>query len=68
MRLVTKSHTYRPLPRDQRPQDPLGDGHGWTFRTMEHGGEFPDMMPQAIVASDPQGRLCSGAGGREGRG
>ena len=25
---------------------------------MEHGGEFPDMMPQASVASDPQGRLC----------
>ncbi len=54
--LVTKSHTYRPLPRDQRPQDHLGDGRGWTFRTMEHGGESPDMMPQSIVASDAQGR------------
>jgi hypothetical protein len=25
---------------------------------MEHGGEYPDMMPQAIVATDAEGRSC----------
>jgi hypothetical protein len=25
---------------------------------MEHGGEYPDMMPQAIKLTDPLGRFC----------
>lgn len=58
MPIVTKSHTYGPLTADQRPQDPAGDGTGWTFRTAEHGGEYPDNMPQAIVATDAEGRSC----------
>ena len=28
------------------------------FETMEHGGEFPDTMPQAIKLIDAQGRSC----------
>jgi hypothetical protein len=25
---------------------------------MEHGGEYPDAMPQAIKLIDPEGRSC----------
>jgi len=51
-------HTYRALPPERRPQDPMQDGAGWTFQTMEHGGEYPDTMPQAIRATDAEGRSC----------
>ena len=53
MRVV---HEYRSLPAEKRPQDPSQDGRGWKFETLEHGGEYPDTMPQAIRATDPQGR------------
>jgi hypothetical protein len=36
------------MPPEKRPQDPHGDGRGLTFETLEHGGEYPDNMPQAI--------------------
>jgi len=39
-----------------RPQDPHGDGTGLRFETGEHGGDFPDNMPQAITMTDAQGR------------
>jgi hypothetical protein len=55
---ITECHTYRELPRERRPQDPTMDGRGWTFQTLEHGGEYPDTMPQAIKATDGQGRSC----------
>jgi hypothetical protein len=41
-----------------RPQDPTGDGAGWTFQTLEHGGEFADDMPRAIRATDAECRSC----------
>jgi hypothetical protein len=41
---------------EMRPQDAHGDGRDWTFETCEHGGDEPDNMPQAITATDPQGR------------
>jgi hypothetical protein len=44
------------LKPEMRPQDPSGDAEGWTFRTAEHGGDEPDTMPQAIEATDAQGR------------
>ena len=44
------------MPAEKRPQDPSQDGRGWKFETLEHGGEYPDTMPQAIRATDPQGR------------
>ena len=39
-----------------RPQDPRGDGTGLRFETGEHGGDYPDNMPQAITVADAQGR------------
>jgi hypothetical protein len=46
------------LPRERRPQDPNFDGTGLRFETMEHGGEYPDAMPQAIKLTDAEGRSC----------
>ena len=43
---------------DKRPQDPHMDGTGVRFETMEHGGEYPDSMPQAIKLIDAEGRSC----------
>ena len=34
------------------------DGTGLRFETMEHGGEDPDTMPQAIKLIDAEGRSC----------
>lgn len=52
------SHKFREMTEDMRPQDHSLDGRGWTFKTMEHGGEYPDTMPQAIRATDAEGRSC----------
>lgn len=46
----------RPLAPDKRPQDRSLDGRGLTFKTLEHGGEEPDTMPNAIRMTDPLGR------------
>ena len=43
---------------EQRPQDPHLDGTGLRFMTMDHGGEYPDTMPQAIKLIDAEGRSC----------
>jgi hypothetical protein len=40
----------------KRPQDPDLDGTGLTFEPLEHGGEYPDTMPQAIRLTDARGR------------
>jgi hypothetical protein len=34
------------------------DGSGLRFETMDHGGEYPDGMPQAIKLTDSEGRSC----------
>jgi hypothetical protein len=34
------------------------DGTGLRFQTLEHGGEYPDTMPQAIELTDAEGRSC----------
>ena len=44
------------MPPEDRPQDPHLDGRGLKFETLEHGGEYPDTMPQAIRLTDRQGR------------
>lgn len=44
------------LPPDSRPQDTALDGTALKFRTLEHGGDYPDTMPQAIEVEDPAGR------------
>jgi hypothetical protein len=33
-------------------------GLAFAFETMEHGGEYPDTMPQAIRLIDAEGRSC----------
>ena len=46
------------LPPDKRPQDPHLNGAGLIFETLDHGGEYPDTMPQAIRLTDGLGRTC----------
>jgi hypothetical protein len=41
---------------EKRPQDPHMDGTGQRFETMEHGGEYPDTITQAIKLIDAGGR------------
>lgn len=55
MRLINR---FAPLAPEQRPQDPELDGRGLRFETMDHGGEYPDQMPQAIRLVDAKGRSC----------
>jgi hypothetical protein len=49
-------HNYEEMTPEKRPQDPNLDGEGCTFETMEHGGKYPDTMPQAIKMIDAEGR------------
>jgi hypothetical protein len=35
------------------------DGTGLRFETFDHGGEYPDTMPQAIKLTDAEGRSPS---------
>jgi hypothetical protein len=55
MRLTRR---FAPLPPERRPQDPRQDGSGLRFETMDHGGEYSDLMPQAIKLIDAEGRSC----------
>jgi hypothetical protein len=43
---------------ENRPQDWQTDGTGLRCETMEHGGEYPDTMPQAIKLVDAERRSC----------
>lgn len=52
------THKFALLTPEQRPQDPQLDGSGLRFETMDHGGEYPDTMPQAIKLTDAEGRSC----------
>jgi hypothetical protein len=47
--------TFVPIEPEYLPQDPRGDGTGWTFRTLEHDQH---TFPTAIEAKDAQGRTC----------
>ena len=49
---MTATQTFRELTYTMRPQDPHGDGTGLRFETGEHGGDYPDNMPQAITVTD----------------
>jgi hypothetical protein len=42
------THKFAEMTPEKRPQDPHMDGTGLRFETSEHGGEYPDTMPQAI--------------------
>lgn len=52
-------HNYETMTQEKRPQDEELDASGMTFETLEHGGEYPDMMPQAIKMTDAEGRSCT---------
>jgi hypothetical protein len=56
--LMKLMHKFARMTPEQRPQDPHMDGADLRFETMEHGGEYPDAMPQAIKLSDAEGRSC----------
>jgi hypothetical protein len=56
--LMKLMHKFAEMTPDKRPQDPHLDGTGLRFETMEHGGEYPDTMPQAIKLIDAEGRSC----------
>lgn len=51
-------HHFEPMPPEKRPQDPHLDGTGLTFETLDHGGDEPGTMPQAIKLTDAEGRSC----------
>jgi hypothetical protein len=55
MKLTQRFHD---LVVDKCPQDPLLDGTGLRFETLDHGGEYPHTMPQAIKLIDAEGRSC----------
>jgi hypothetical protein len=52
------THEFEELSPEKRPQDPHLDATGLRFETLEHGGEVPDAMPQAIRMTDAEGRSC----------
>ncbi len=52
------THKFAQLTLEKRPQDPSMDGTGLRFETFDHGGEYPDTMPQAIKLTDADGRSC----------
>jgi hypothetical protein len=49
---MNEIQTFRELTETMRPHDPYGDDTGLRFETGEHGGDYPDDMPQAIVVTD----------------
>jgi hypothetical protein len=62
------THEFEEMTPEKRPQDPCGDGTGLVFETLEHGGEYPDTMPQATRhrRRRPIVHLCADHGGRKG--
>ena len=52
------THKFAEMTAEKRPQDPSMDGTGLRFETMEHGGEYPDTIPQSIKLIDAEGRSC----------
>lgn len=57
---MSTANDNQPLywPPGSRPQDPSYDGSGLTFETLDHGGDYPDQMPQAIKVTDRHGNTC----------
>jgi hypothetical protein len=52
------THKFEEMTPEKRPRDPSMNGTRLRFETMEHGGEYPDTMPQAIKVIDAEGRSC----------
>lgn len=56
--ILVQSHRFKRMTPEMRPQDATLDGSTLKFETLEHGGEYPDEMPQAIKVTDAEGRWC----------
>jgi len=48
------THKFAEMTPEKRPQDPHMEGTRLRFETMEHGGEYPDTMPQTIKLIDAE--------------
>lgn len=55
----TIRHTFELMTEEMRPHDEHLDGSTLVFETLEHGGDYPDAMPQAIRITDADGRQCT---------
>jgi len=54
------THEFEEMTREKRPQDdPEHNGKGLNFQTLEHGGKYPDTMPQALKITERDGRSCT---------
>jgi hypothetical protein len=47
------AHRFAQLTPEKRPQDPHLNGKGLRWETMEHGGEYSDIMPPGDSESMP---------------
>ena len=52
------THEFEEMTPEKRPQDPHRNRRALKFETLEHGGKYPDTMPQALRVSDREGRSC----------
>ena len=52
------THKFAEMTPEKCLQDPHLDGTGLRLETLDHGGEYPDAMPQAIKLIDTEGRSC----------
>ena len=49
------TRSFAEMTPEKTSADPHMDGTALRFETMEHGGEYPDTMPQAIKLIDAEG-------------
>jgi hypothetical protein len=54
--LMKLTHKFAEMTPEKRPQDPHMAGTGLRFETLDHGGKYPDTMPQAIKLIDAERR------------
>ena len=54
--IIERIHRYQELTSELRPQDSTMDGSTLRFETLEHGGDEPDRVPQAVRVTDAEGR------------
>jgi hypothetical protein len=52
------THKFRTLTSKNRLQDTGLDGSTLKFETLDQGGDYSDMFPNAVKVTDPEGRWC----------
>jgi len=57
-RAMKLTQAYEEMAPEKRPQDQHLDGIGLRFKTLDHGCEYPDTMPQAIKLINAERRSC----------